>query len=64
MSPSERREQRILELCRIVNRLADKGNISVEQIIKEVTARANRMASQSIAREYVEEVIKRFSKHV
>ena len=61
MNNKQIRENRLQELSRLVVRLSKKG-IGAEKIIKELNVRARQMASETTARDYVEEVIRRFSK--
>ena len=61
MNAEARRAGRLLELSKLVGRLGTQGK-TPEEIIKAVRERAYDMASPSVAENYVQEIIRRFSK--
>jgi len=52
MSPAEARSHRLLELSRLVGKLASQ-NYTSEQIITAVRKRANQMASPKTVEQYI-----------
>lgn len=60
MNADARRSARLLELTKLVGRLA-KEHKTPDEIIRAVRKRALEMASKKTADGYVEEIIRRFS---
>lgn len=58
MTPQQKRQNRIRELQEIVDQLYSQGK-APGYILSAITKRAHEMASKTIAREYIEEIVSR-----
>ena len=61
MNPSEARSHRLQELTKMVYKLDNEG-VDKDDIIIAITKRAHQMAAPSTAKNYVDEIKRRFSK--
>ena len=61
MNPTEARSHRLVELSNLVKFLNNEGKTN-EEIINAVKKRAYQMASKPTADNYVDEIIRRFTK--